>query len=345
MIRLVVLVSVLLLGACTDDPSPATPSAAQPASSSSAPAPGWLASLPEGKPARVAYRVGPLLYVGDRATRLDTDDVDLVAGNRLVLVRERDGGRITAYRPRAGLVREVARTSGGSPVFLTGSDDYVLFPRSHTARVDWVELRVGDPRGQRLVDSQAFPVPSSEEFRLLGTTQFLEVFVDTADGPWVWSASEGQEGVAHDVPDSDAYVERFEAPYGARALFADGGDSVYFRDSSSYYRVASPEGEGRFPRGLRRFDTFREAEFSYTYALVRRRSGALDAVDLERYRTVRLPIPTAVESRFVSWEVRHVLVDVTDEAGARAIVRCQATTGTCARVQDLPSRAVLAAYR
>jgi hypothetical protein len=295
----------------------------------------------------VAYLDGRTLVVGDHEIRLPHARVELVATHRGVLVWDRRTGRVTAYRQRDGVASLVAESTTVRPVVVTGGYDRVLVTtRFPEPRVDIVKLRF--PRPSVVIDSQVFPVPCcpAVPFEAVGTTQFGEVLVDTSAGVWVWDSSEGREGVPDDVPDSDEFIRPLSGAPAGR-LVGVGANLLYFKRSRSYVVMPSPEASGRFDGligpGVHRF---REAYFLAGARVLRpARDGGWVAVDLDRGRRVRLPVPADLRSTFVVWEdLGHVVLDVTDETGARGLVRCDIKSAACEDAGALPADAVLASF-
>lgn len=123
---------------------------------------------------------------------------------------------------------------------------------------------------------------------------------------------------------------------------------LYFKRLRSYVVKLSPRAAGRryvgqVGPGVYRF---REAYFlAGSRVLHRSRGGGWVVADPSSGRRVRLPVPATIRSRFMVWEnSRHVVLDVTDETRARALVRCDIRSAACEVADTLPGNAVLASF-
>lgn len=335
-------------GPTTESAEPAV----SPASVAPRPRPTGLARLPQGPPTAIAYTAGGRLHVGARAFPLPPGRVDLVTGASFVLARERRGGAVTAYDARTGATTVVADGSRGLPVTFPGDPGRAALLRpGATATVDVVE-RVG--RGARarwrVVDSQDLPVACcDDEPRLVGVTQFREVVVESGDGAWVWSTDEGQEGVAHLVPDTDDAIAALPTGRGFRVAQVTSNEIVLRREptrtdprKAATYDVQAPPISGQPDAGRFRFQLAVFDPGALRAAQLYLSSGRVTVVRLDSGEETRLRYAPGVGTNGFQWErPGRLLLDVADRHG-RMLIRCAARTGSCERVAGLDRRSVVA---
>lgn len=308
-----------------------------------------LADLPAGPPTDLPYAVGRTVHLGDREVTLARRPTELVAVEAGVIARWGDGSVVRVDGATGRVDRIGARTAG--PPVVDPQGHFVAWQEDGSGQAV-VAVRFIGPT-VTFIDRQAFPaVPSccDNPFQVLGMTQGGDVYatLPSSGRTWVWNIYEGDEGVPHADPalDSDDHVREVRGLRG-RTIVDVAGSDVVVTD------VDNPVPS--FGIGAVRAGRYHEAAqvdaaavlVSDTWILSWRTGGA---VDVERRgrgapdaSDLVLALPESPDLPEARWEDdHHVLVDLTDTTGARALVRCDLRTGACEVAVVLPAAALVA---
>lgn len=347
---------VVHAGRPSEPPAPTvSAAAATPAS-----APRSLRDLPDGAPAAWPYLRGRSLVLAGREVGFDARPTAAVVAPHVVVVWLRDG-RVVRVDPDSGRTAALPGSSSG-PVVVDPGGNFAAWQSPSAGRAEVVVVSL---RGRPVVlDRQTFPaVPSccDNPFQVLGLSQLADLYVSLpAFGrTWTWNIYEGQEGVPHEVPDSDAFV------LPVRGL--EGGGHVVDVTAGEVVVLRAPETKrdlSEFSVGVARGGTYREREKVQAqladFGDPRGRRVVYWTADGKGHLTLRttgpgarhgaddtvlpLGLPAGLEVGAVLWEGSdRFLVDVTEgSSGTRALVRCDARTGACELAGKLGRRVLLA---
>ena len=330
-------------------PTLANPSATETATTS--PPPLTIGDLRRGAMTDHAFAVGKTLVIGSRRVRLRSKPFDLVDSIHSVIVRFGDGSIINVYK-RSMRIEHLTATSASKPI----ADPYGNFAAWQEDGPDPAAVTVyyGGLGGSRFIDRQSFPTDPEwcdNPFQVLGMTgSDLYVSVAAGNRTWVWNIYEGQEGVPHEVPNSDHYVREVHGLHGGYVLQVTKKGIVVGLPSTK-------DGPTRFGIGDASDGTYRETDlveaegievtgewvvsWSEDDAAIVNRLGNRN--QLANSEPVALQLPTPTDRPEVYWEDDHqLLLDLTDTSGKRALLRCDPRSGTCEVARMLKHSALVA---